>query len=435
MTTLTKSMLRGMFNGCPVCPRLLLVLLLFSPQLCASEMNLATAITLMSEQNPSLKIFEVNKRALGGKKYTAGLNPETELGIAAENFTGSKPFTSFAQSELFISLSSVIELGDKKKARKQFALSQYELLNAQRKRKSLELIAELTSLYIDILATQERIKLAEESCNLSRDIYQSVKRKAKAGAISEVEVKRSFAALEQAKMIYETEQNKLDRQIVSLGLHWSEKEPKFNRLAGNLFDFGMIKNFNLLVDNLEQSYLVQVLVMSQTMAESRLNVVNAESKPDISWSLGIRRFQENNDAALTAGISIPLFKRKRNKGALIEAEAEIDSLQSERQVTLLELYGQVHELYSLRQTAIQRYTILEKQVIPALTDALELTGDAYLEGRYGYLEYSAARADLIQSKKSLIDTAQNILKYNLKLETISAESIFIETSHTQGADS
>ncbi|MGJ8663376.1 MAG: TolC family protein, partial [Marinicella sp.] len=133
--------------------------------------------------------------------------------------------------------------------------------------------------------------------------------------------------------------------------------------------------------------------------------------------------------------SVPLFKNKRNQGALVEVEAVIDSYNSEQRVALLELYGQVNDFYSLREASIEKYTALEDEIIPALSHALELTREAYLDGRYGYLEYSAARADLIQSKKSLIDTATDVLKYGVQLERIMAEPIYIKTQQTKGGDS
>ena len=426
---------RGVFKWRGANKWLLMVLLISSNQLTAKDINLATAINLMLEQNPSLQIFELRKRSLEGAQYTADLNPEIEMGLEAENFLGSNPYTAFDQNELTVSVSSVIELGGKKDARKNFVSTKYGLLDAQREIKSLDLISELTNAFIGALATQERIKLAEESVRLSEDIYESVKRKANAGAISDVEVKRSFASLKQAQLTLKAEQSKLERQSANLSLYWSQKQPQFSQLSGELFDFGMVKEFDELHQNLEKSNLIQVLTMNQRLAESRLAVVQAESKADVNWSLGVRRFEESNDAALTAGFSIPLFKRKRNMGNLMEVEAEIDASRSEQRIALLELYGQVNEFYSLRQAAIEKFNALENEIIPALAHALELTKEAYFDGRYGYLEYSAARADLIQSKKSLIDTAQSILKYGVQLERITAEPIYNETQQIQGGGS
>ena len=65
---------------------LLAILLMVSGQLLANDINLETAIKLMSERNPSLKVFEIRKRILDGAKITAELNPELEAGIEVENF-------------------------------------------------------------------------------------------------------------------------------------------------------------------------------------------------------------------------------------------------------------------------------------------------------------------------------------------------------------
>jgi len=389
----------------------------------------------MSERNPNLKVIEIRKRILGGAKITAKLNPELEAGIEVENFAGTNPYSTFRQSELTVALSSVIELGGKKESRNNLVLKQHELLDAQRKVHSLDLISELTELFIETLATQERIKLAHESVQLNEDIFKSVKRKANAGAISDVEVKRSFAALKQSQITLKTEQLKLDRQRVNLSLLWADKTPSFDQLSGSLFNFGHIKDLDRVMSNLEQSSLISVLVANQRMAESQLQIAQAESKADISWSLGIRRIEESNDNALTAGFSLPLFKKKRNEGALIEAEAEIEALKTKQNIALLELFGQVNELYSLRTSALERYSVLEGEVIPALSEALSLTKAAYLDGRYGYLEYSAARSELIQSKKALIDTAEIILKYGVQLERITAESVYVDQLNNPGAGS
>jgi len=411
---------------------LMTTLLMSSSQLFAKELNLATAINLMTEQNPSLKIFDLKERTLDAARYTAALNPEFQIALEAENFSGSKSFKGLEQSELTVSISSVLELGGKKEARTNHALKQYELLNIQRKIKSLDLISELTDVFIDTLATQERIKLAIESVRLSQDIYHSIKQKAALGAIGDAEVSRAYASLKQAKLTLQAEQSKFDRQRVKLSLYWAEKQPQFNHLVGDLFDFRTTKEIGLLFENLEQSNLIKVLSTNQTLAESRVKMIQADAKTNVNWSLGLRRIEANNDTALTAGLSVPLFNTTRNKGALIEAETAVDAFNSKQRIELLNLYGQVNDIYSLRTTAIERFKVLEKEIIPALSHALKQTQDAYLDGRYGYLEYSAARADLIQAKKSLIDTAQDILKHGIQLERIITAPIYNEPQHTQG---
>ena len=95
---------------------------------------------------------------------------------------------------------------------------------------------------------------------------------------------------------------------------------------------------------------------------------------------------------------------------------------------------QIYNIYALRKQGIARFKTLEADIIPALSEALDLTRTAYQDGRYGYFEYVAARQELIQAKKALIDTAENILIYGVEIEQITAEPIYIKDQQ-QGENS
>lgn len=425
----------GMSYWCSARKLSMTMLLLFSSSLFAEEINLTTAVKLMTNQNPSLKIFALKQSALDGSSFTAGLKPALEVGFEAENFIGTSAYDGFSQSEITVSLSSVIELGDKRNARLNMVATQSQLLEAQRQIKFLEMTSQLTRSFIQALSTQHRIELAKESVQLANDIYESVKKRAAAGAISDAEVKRSFAALKQAQLTYQSEQQKFESKKVSLSLYWAEKRPQFSNVSGELFNFGEIQDIESLFKDVEHSSLLNALITKQQLAESKLRLARTESKSNLNWSIGVRRIEETNDSALTAGFSMPLFKSKRNTGALLQAQASIDQSISEKQIALLDLYGQIYEIYSLRKLGISRFNTLQADIIPALTSALDLTRNAYQEGRYGYLEYIAARQELIQAKKALIDTAENILIYGVEIEQITAEPFYIKDQQKKGKDS
>ncbi len=434
MNYLISRMSFGMYDWFGVKKLSLLIALMTSITVSAKNIDLVTAVNLMTENNPSLNVFTFKQSALDGASYTANLKPAIEVGFDAENFIGSSPYNGLSQSELTVSVSSIIEIGGKRNARLNLVSIQRQLMDAQRQVKSLEMISQLTRSFIQTLATQERIKLAIESVQLANDIYESVKKRAAAGAISDAEVKRSFAALKQAELTRQAEQQNLDSQKVILSLYWAEKQPQFTNLIGELFNFGEIQNIDTLFNDVEKSSLINVLISQQQLAESKLRMAQTQSKSDLNWTIGLRRIEETNDSALTAGFSMPLFKSKRNSGALIEAQAAIDQSVSEQKIALLDLYGQIYEIYALRKLGIARFESLQADIIPALSEALDLTRTAYQDGRYGYFEYVAARQELIQAKKALIDTAENILIYGVEIEQITAESIYIKNQQ-QGKNS
>ena len=434
MNYLISRMSFGMYDWFGFKKLSLLIVFMISIPATAKNIDLATAVNLMTENNPSLNVFTFKQSGLDGASYTANLKPAIEVGFDAENLIGSSPYNGLSQSELTVSVSSIIELGGKRNARLNLVSIQRQLIDAQRQVKSLEMISQLTRSFIQTLATQERIKLAIESVQLANDIYESVRKRAAAGAISDAEVKRSFAALKQAQLTRQAEQQNLDSQKVILSLYWAEKQPQFINLIGELFNFGEIQNIDTLFNDVEKSSLINVLISQQQLAESKLRMVQTQSKSDLNWTIGLRRIEETNDSALTAGFSMPLFKSKRNSGALIEAQAAIDQSVSEQKIALLDLYGQIYEIYALRKLGIARFESLQADIIPALSEALDLTRTAYQDGRYGYFEYVAARQELIQAKKALIDTAENILIYGVEIEQITSEPIYINNQQ-QGKNS
>lgn len=424
MCYLTSNRSDGLFNWHKF-KKLSLFLIFTATSLSAKDINLTTAINLMTDNNPSLRQFAFKQTALDGDLQTANLKPEMVIGFDAENILGSSPYTGLSQSELTVSLSSVLEFGNKRQARYDLVSTKKQLLEANKQVRTIEVFSDLTRSYIAILATQERIELAKESTQLAQDIYTSVKRRAAAGAISDAEVKRAFSTLQQAKLTQQAELQKFSIQKVNLSLYWAERSPQFSAVTGELFKFGELQTLDALYAKLEHSSRIQVLTNQQQLAESKLRLARVQSKSNISWSLGVRRFEESNDSALTAGFSVPLFKSKRNAGKLITAQAEIDQSLWLQKTTLLQLYGQLHEINTLRKQSVQEFTVLQNDIVPALSSALNLTKRAYDNGRYGYLEYSAARQELIESKKALIDTAESILIYGVEIEQITAEPAYI----------
>jgi cobalt-zinc-cadmium efflux system outer membrane protein len=147
-----------------------------------SKLSLSTALQRTLEQNPSLKVFQFRREALAGSSFTANLKPAYEIGIEAENFAGSGETEAFDSAELTVSLSSVLELGDKRIARSGLVSSSRAVLDTQMQLESLELLAEATRRFIQILAMQARVELAAEAVQLARDTVSTVDGRATAGA-------------------------------------------------------------------------------------------------------------------------------------------------------------------------------------------------------------------------------------------------------------
>ena len=78
-----------------------------------SSITLENALKRTLSNNPDLVVFEFKSSALDGESKMASLRPEMSVGVEVENVLGTGEVSGIKDAELTLTLSSVIELGDK----------------------------------------------------------------------------------------------------------------------------------------------------------------------------------------------------------------------------------------------------------------------------------------------------------------------------------
>ena len=149
----------------------------------------------------------------------------------------------------------------------------------------------------------------------------------------------------------------------------------------------------------------------------------SQSNTDIGWSVGIRQYQETNDTAFVAGLSIPLVGSKRNSGALQSARAARDETSLRRESALLNLRASLFDAYQQRKLGIETASSLRIDVIPLLQRALQQTQTAYENGRYSYQEWAAAQQELLSAEYALIAAASAALHSGATIEQLTSEPL------------
>jgi len=388
-----------------------------------NSLTLSSAIKRTIAENPSLKAFEFRDSALKSFSKTASLSPAYELEVEAENFAGSGEFSGADSAELTVALSSVIEMGGKRDARIGVASSSRTLLEAKRQVRSLELLGEVTRRYGDVLAAQAQVSLASEASDLAKNALDIVKKRAKAGATPDAEVMRAQAAVAQATLTLSSTRQQLNYQKIALTALWGETTPHFSRVEGNLFHFGTDIDFSTLYAKVENNPAIQIFAAEQRLKDAEIRLAKTQYKSDISWSVGVRQDQENDDTALVAGFSLPLFSSKRNASSVSAAMANRNELLVQKEIALLNLHTQLFRAFHNRKQAIITTETLQGTIIPALEQALKDTQLAYKRGRYGYLEYVSARQELLNARRTLIEAAAAALMYGAEIEQLTAEPL------------
>ncbi len=388
-----------------------------------TPLTLTDAIAQTLAQNPQLYQYRFVNDALKAQKQTGALRPGLELELELENFAGSGSFKGFDSPEATLSISSVIEMGGKRKARMSLVDAQINQAEWEQQASTLDVLGELTASYIESLATQANIRLAKESLALSQSLLKTVKTRAKKGATPEAEVMRAQADVARAEIRLAALVERLERQKVLLSRCWGDTTPAFSSLEGSLFAFGSSQGFDQLYARVKTSPAFQVFANEARIKDAEVTLARSGGRSDLTWRAGIRRFEETGDSAFTAGLSIPLFYKKRNRGEVKAALANRNAVDYARQDLLLRLHAQLFEAYSLRQQSIAAVNKTESEIIPALENALKLTRKAYENGRYRYLDLIAAQEELLATKQARIDAASTALISQALIEKLSSESL------------
>ncbi|PIE36907.1 MAG: RND transporter [Gammaproteobacteria bacterium] len=402
----------------------LALLLLATSSAATDTLNLSTAMAKTLALHPALNVFALRQQSLHAQSQSAQQRPGYRLDIEAENFAGSGAFGGFDNADISLSLSSTLELGGKRAARAASASAGLALLNTQRELQALQLLGELTRRYIDALAAQQRIALAESGVALAETSLAQVQRRARAGAVPKAEIKRAEAALGQAQLSLHSEQNSARNALTSLAALWGEAElDARTQLQGELFLPAQDRPFAQLYQQLQNHPAVAAFTEQRRLKAAALRLQQSERRFDIDWSVGLRRFQGSDDSALLAGISLPLFSQRRGQGAVSAARAELAQVDAEQQAALWQLRAQLQRAYNNRQQAMHTVQQLRQQIIPALQVAVAETRTAYERGRYSYRDYASAIVELVAARRRAIDAAAAALRYRAEIEQMTAQSL------------
>jgi cobalt-zinc-cadmium efflux system outer membrane protein len=301
--------------------------------------------------------------------------------------------------------------------------AQRQVFDDERQAHALDLLGEVTRRYVDVVATQARLDLAVSSRSLAQDTIQSVQRRTQSGAAPEAELFRARAQLAQAELAVAEAQNQLQVARLSLCVLWGESEPNFVRVAGDLQNLGAVGEFDALFQRASENPAIAIFASEERLRDAEFQLAKTQSSTDIDWSVGVRQFQDTDDTALVAGVSIPLNTPGRNTGALQSAQAARDEVSVQREAALLNLRASLFDAYQQRKLGIETAHSLRAEVLPALTRALQLTQAAYESGRYGYQEWVAARQELIAAEYALIAAASAALQNGATIEQLTAQPL------------
>jgi outer membrane protein, heavy metal efflux system len=392
------------------------------------EITLAQALDAALARNPDLAASTYELTAAQARIVQADkrLNPEVSLEL--ENFAGTGDTRGTRALETTLAISQVVELGGKRSLRRSAAESASGVTAIELQAAQLDLLAEVTRRYIDVVAAQQRRSYAIENTALAAGTLEAISARVKAARSPVAEESRARIALTRARIEERQSELELEGARRGLSLGWGQYEPQFSSARADLFDFPPLAPIEVLADRIEANPDALRFASESRLRDAELRLAQAQARPNIAFNLGVRRLEASSDTALVAGFSMPLPVYDRNQGGIQEARVRRSQVDAQQRASRTRALGALHALYREAQAAAERTIALRDQALPQARDALSQTQYGYERGRFSFLELLTSQQDVLALNESSIDAAADYHRLLAEIERLTNTPLALPNS-------
>lgn len=392
------------------------------PPTVSGFITLDAAIQRALVESPRLKSSEFSMMASKGARRQAGVLPNPEVGVEAENFSGQGDYRGTRSAEFTYGVSQLVEIGGKRSARQNAATREYEIASFEYQAARLDVIRDVTVAYAEAVAAKEAVALAEKQKSLASEVLENVTQRVSAAAEplfqkskSEVALATSDIALDRAQRDYTIAR----KQLAAL---WGADGTGVEIDSTHFFEISAPEP---LAGAASLKRNPDFARWDAELARSRANLVleQANAIPDPSISVGVRDFRDGGDQAFVAGISIPIPVFNLNRGNIAKARHEVNKTESDKRSAEIGLSTELTRIQQELENAYRQAQSLKDTVIPAAEKSYSLSRQGYRAGKFPYLEVLDAQRTLVEARAQYNDTLKEYHGKRAEVERLTAKHL------------
>lgn len=387
------------------------------------ELSLGQAVEAALLHNPELAASAYEITAAEARITQAGLRPNPELAGQFENMFGTGEESGTQSLESTLSLSQVIELGNKRASRLNVASLDRDVAAIERQAQQLDVLAEVTRRFINVVAAQQAQTLARSATALTEQTLAAIVTRVQAARSPKAEQSRASIAVTRARIEQQQADSNLHSARRALAASWGARSADFVSAKADLFDLVPVKSFEDLSSRVQRNPDFLRFATEARLRDGELRLAQANARPNLNVSAGLRRFEATRDIALVAGFSVDLPVSNRNQGAIREAQARREQLRAQSQAALIRAEATLFSLYEELLAARSRVETLRGDAIPQAEAALDQSRVGYERGRFSYLELASAQQELLGLQTAAIEAAADYHQQLVEIERLTGEAL------------
>ena len=420
--------------------RLLIVVFLFVCQVQAQDatlpaegepngiVSLGDVFALTLVRNPELSAYSYEIRTREAQAIQSGRLPNPELGVRAEEFGGTGETSGFDGAETTIEVSQLIELADKRAKRAHAAQLDKELADWDYRARRLDVFTEAAKAFVEVLAAQERVSLAEQLNKLAAEVKYAVGQRVSAGKVSPLEETKADVSVAASQIELDKSNRSLDIARIKLAAFWGSSKPMFAGLKGDIFEtrpHGTFEEFSAQAANNPN-----IARWKSELNQKRAIVAVEKSKsvPDITVSAGTKYLAGTDDTAFVIGVSIPLPIFDRNQGNVSAARAQFNKTRELARQADVAIQTQLVDAYKSMLSAYEQAINLKEKIIPASQQVFDAVQEGYRHGKFGYLDLLDAQRTFFEAKQQYLEVLVAYHQTHADVERLVGGNLEFETN-------
>lgn len=365
-----------------------------------APLTLEQCIDIALSENPVVKSLQDQIQASLARVNQAKALSQPSLDIDAD--LQPNPFEVWNSGESYVGVSKSFLFPGKRKVNTAIATHASNEVSMDSEVLKVNLIYQVKMAFYTMILNEEHLKYAQQNKDLAQDFLDKTRVMYEAGEVPQVEVIR--AQVEVAKAVNEIEisTNELKSSRADLLFLMGNDKNSELRITGELYEPPVQLDLEYLKD---RALLNRVEIKKMRISMEKELLVKKQAKltylPD--FDLGFSRHTiigESKTYDMTLALPIPLFFTQPVRGGIAEAEANYSSYENELKNIQNSIILEVDNAYHLAITAQTMIDLFDKEM-------LQQTEQVYQMLLFSYQEGEISGIDLIEARKTLINTRQS----------------------------
>lgn len=375
-------------------------------------LSLRRAIQLALNHNPRLRAAGWKLQRAEARKQQARMLPNPAVEIEVENIGNTDETSGFDAAETTLALAQEIELGGKRAGRTRVAEVERELVEWDSDCLRADVVLNTTRAFTNLLASQERVRLLTESCELAERIVATVSERVNSGKVSPLQLTKAEVALASRNVQRRRAVIDLHAGRVRLAAMWGSLEPGFENVVGEWDALAPVPPCAEFLSKIESNPDVARWRSETELRQGALRSERAERIPNVTLSAGVTHLEEDGDQVFKFALGVPLPLFDRNQGRICEAQANLSKAQDERRAVSVETKADLIASHQVLIGSYEEALSLKEDVLPAAQEAFEAAQVGYETGKFGYLDVLDAQQTLSEVSMQYVDA---LAAYHLAL--------------------